>query len=124
MKFPLVFICVAAMAIVVPGRAETLAAIPATNSSSAPFPGVKTEWMGFERYDFKVNDKPAIVVVPSRPLPGKPWAWKGEFFGAFPAVDATLVTNPCLFGRAEFIRQSASGELLERILSGAHRKIW
>ena len=33
------------------------------------------------------------MVVPKQPLPGKRWAWRGEFFGAFANADAALVTN-------------------------------
>ena len=32
-----------------------------------------------------------IVVEPEKPLPGRPWAWRGEFFGAFPNADIELV---------------------------------
>ncbi len=58
---------------------------------AAPFPGKKSQWEGFDRYDFAVDGKPAIVVVPKQALPGKPWAWRGEFFGAFPNADIALV---------------------------------
>ncbi|MEO6183289.1 MAG: SGNH/GDSL hydrolase family protein, partial [Verrucomicrobiota bacterium] len=50
----------------------------------APFPGKRSNWHGYDRYDFESNGKPAIVVVPRQVLSGKPWAWRGEFFGAFP----------------------------------------
>jgi pimeloyl-ACP methyl ester carboxylesterase len=85
-------------------RADGIAEIP------APFPGAKSQWEGFDRYDFKVNGKSAIVVVPKQPLPGKPWLWRGEFFGAFANADAALVANgfylvyltvPDLFGSPE-----------------------
>ncbi|HEY3761490.1 MAG TPA: alpha/beta hydrolase [Verrucomicrobiae bacterium] len=65
--------------------------IPATNA--APFPGAKSQWQGFDRYDFQVDGQHAIVVVPKQPLPGKPWAWRGEFFGIYADVDAGLLTN-------------------------------
>ncbi len=58
---------------------------------AAPFPGKKSQWEGFDRYDFEFNGKPAIVVVPKQALPGKPWAWRGEFFGAFANADVALV---------------------------------
>jgi pimeloyl-ACP methyl ester carboxylesterase len=56
-----------------------------------PFPGRRSEWYGFDRYDFEFNGRPAIVVVPPEPLPGRPWAWRGEFFGAFANADVELV---------------------------------
>jgi len=77
------------------------------------FPGTKTQWQGFDRYDFDFNGKPAIVVVPPNPLPGKPWAWRGEFFGAFANADVELVAKgfhlvylrvPDLFGSPEAVK--------------------
>jgi pimeloyl-ACP methyl ester carboxylesterase/lysophospholipase L1-like esterase len=78
----------------------------------APFPGKKSQWEGFDRYDFEFNGKPAIMVVPRQALPGKPWAWRGEFFGAFPNADIALVGKgfhlvyigvPNLFGNPEAV---------------------
>ncbi|MEO6036631.1 MAG: GDSL-type esterase/lipase family protein, partial [Verrucomicrobiota bacterium] len=57
----------------------------------APFPGKRSDWKGFDRYDFEFDGKPAIVVAPKQELPGKPWAWRGEFFDAFPNADIALV---------------------------------
>ena len=79
-----------------------------------PFPGKKSAWEGFDRYDFEFNGKPAIVIVPKQALPGKPWAWRGEFFGAFANADVALVRKgfhlvylgvPNLFGSPEAIAQ-------------------
>lgn len=80
----------------------------------APFPGKKSSWEGFDRYDFEFNGKPAIVVAPKQPWAGKPWAWRGEFFGAFANADAALVSKgfhlvylgvPNLFGSPEAVAQ-------------------
>lgn len=77
-----------------------------------PFPGRRSTWEGFDRYDFEVNGKPAIVVVPKHALPGKPWIWRGEFFGAFANADVELVSKgfhlaylgvPDLFGSPEAV---------------------
>jgi pimeloyl-ACP methyl ester carboxylesterase len=77
------------------------------------FPGAKTQWEGFDRYDFLQDGRHAIVVVPKNPLPGRPWAWRGEFFGAFANADAALVTNgfylvfleaPDLFGSPQAVK--------------------
>jgi len=81
-------------------------------SGVAPFPGHKSRWREFDRYDFKVNGKPAIVVVPKEALPGRPWIWRGEFFGSFANADAALVAKglylaylrvPDLFGSPEAV---------------------
>jgi pimeloyl-ACP methyl ester carboxylesterase len=55
------------------------------------FPGAESRWEGFVRHDFVVDGARAIVVDPKRPLPGRPWAWRGEFFGAFPNADIELL---------------------------------
>jgi pimeloyl-ACP methyl ester carboxylesterase len=56
-----------------------------------PFPGQAGRWEGFVRHDFRVDGDDVIVVEPAKPLPGRPWAWRGEFFGAFPNADIALL---------------------------------
>jgi pimeloyl-ACP methyl ester carboxylesterase len=61
-------------------------------SSSKPhFPGKRSLWFGFERFDFEVDGKPALVVAPRLEAPGRPWAWHGEFFGHKPNPDLALL---------------------------------
>lgn len=81
---------------------------------AAPFPGKKSQWEGYDRYDFEFSGQPAIVVVPKQVLPGKPWGWRGEFFGAFPNADIALLGKgfhlaylgvPNLFGSPEAVAQ-------------------
>ncbi len=55
------------------------------------FPGRRSEWHGFVRYDFEVNGHPALVVVPGKAAEGRPWVWHGEFFGHKPAPDIELL---------------------------------
>src|SRR5579872_293074 len=69
----------------IPGAAEDSAPSP------APFPGRKSDFYGFDRYDFQVDGKNVLVVVPKRMAPGKPWAWHGEFFGHKPNPDIALL---------------------------------
>jgi pimeloyl-ACP methyl ester carboxylesterase len=94
-------------------RADEVSVTPAPAPAAAPFPGMKSQWEGFDRYDFQVDGKRAIVVVPKQPLPGRPWAWRGEFFGIFANTDAALLTNgfyiaflsmPDLFGSPEAVK--------------------
>ena len=58
---------------------------------AGPLPGKKSSWNGFDRYDFEVGGKPALVVMPREAAPGKPWVWHGEFFGHKPAPDIALL---------------------------------
>jgi len=55
------------------------------------FPGKRSLWFGFERFDFEVDGKPVLVVAPKRVAPGRPWAWHGEFFGHKPNPDLALL---------------------------------
>lgn len=57
------------------------------------FPGRKSAWGGYDRYDFRFRGREAIVVCPRQAAPGKPWIWRPAFFGAFPAVDKALLEN-------------------------------
>jgi pimeloyl-ACP methyl ester carboxylesterase len=61
--------------------------------SDAPFPGKKSQWSGFDQYSLPCDGKSATIVVPKEPAPGKPWLWRGEFFGAFPSVDLALLAK-------------------------------
>ncbi|HTH49530.1 MAG TPA: GDSL-type esterase/lipase family protein [Candidatus Limnocylindria bacterium] len=55
------------------------------------FPGKRSLWNGFERFDFVVDGKPVLVVAPKHVAPGRPWAWHGEFFGHKPNPDIALL---------------------------------
>ncbi|MDB5349949.1 MAG: Alpha/beta hydrolase family protein [Planctomycetota bacterium] len=72
-----------------------LGVLAASSSARAddprPFPGTASRWEGFVRHDFRVDGADVTVVEPAKPLPGRPWAWRGEFFGAFPNADIALV---------------------------------
>lgn len=46
------------------------------------FPGKKSVYLGFERYDFEANGQRFVIAVPRQAAPGKPWLWVAEFFGA------------------------------------------
>lgn len=60
-------------------------------AEETPFPGVKSMWNGFDRFDFAFDGKTVTVICPKQPLPGRPWAWKGEFLDAFPGTEIALL---------------------------------
>jgi pimeloyl-ACP methyl ester carboxylesterase len=66
-------------------------AVPARAADPKPFPGKTGDWHGFTRHDFQVDGSDVIVVEPAKALPGRPWAWRGEFFDAFADADVELV---------------------------------
>ena len=55
------------------------------------FPGKKSMWNGYARYDFKVDGKPVLVAITKASAPGRPRVWHGEFFGHKPAPDIALL---------------------------------
>jgi lysophospholipase L1-like esterase/pimeloyl-ACP methyl ester carboxylesterase len=57
------------------------------------FPGKMSVWNGYDRYDFKYNDRSTTVVTPKKIAPGAPWIWRPAFFGAFPSVDIALLAK-------------------------------
>jgi len=48
-------------------------------------------WRGFRRLDFVVAGRPALLVTPKAPAPGKPWIWRTEFFEHEPQADLALL---------------------------------
>ncbi|QDV34623.1 alpha/beta hydrolase family protein [Tautonia plasticadhaerens] len=72
--------------------ASILILCPAADADEpAPFPGAICRWNGFVRHDFRVYGADVIVVEPKEQPLGRPWAWRGEFFGAFPDADLELL---------------------------------
>lgn len=62
-------------------------------SAGIPFPGTKSNWNGYERYDFVVDGRNSIVVVPQTAAPGKPWIWRARFWGHEPQTDLSLLAR-------------------------------
>jgi lysophospholipase L1-like esterase/pimeloyl-ACP methyl ester carboxylesterase len=58
---------------------------------AAPFSGKRSSWNGFDRFDFSIDGRTVSVIAPMTALPGRQWAWKGEFLDAFPATEIALL---------------------------------
>ena len=69
----------------------TLALLLPVSLFSQAYPGEKSQWEGCDRYDFKVEGRDAIVVVPAKAAPGRPWICRPAFFDAFASVDKALL---------------------------------
>lgn len=67
------------------------ATVCAAADAAEGFGGKQSEWSGYARHTFDHNGRAATVVVPKEAAAGKPWLWRGEFFGAFPSVDMALL---------------------------------
>lgn len=57
------------------------------------FPGPKTEWFGYDRYDFTFEGCDCIVIDPKVAAKGRPWIWRGLFFGHEPQADLELLSK-------------------------------
>ena len=60
-------------------------------ASATDFPGTKSAYHGFDRYDFTVDGCKAIVVTPHEAAAAKPWIWRAEFFDHRPETDLALL---------------------------------
>ncbi|MEO2007806.1 MAG: GDSL-type esterase/lipase family protein [Pirellulaceae bacterium] len=59
----------------------------------AEFDGKKSEWNGFDRYDFTVDGRRCLVVAPQQTAEGRPWVWRARFFGHEPQTDIALLNE-------------------------------
>lgn len=59
--------------------------------AEAPADIKTSEWEGFERKDFSVSGRAALLVSPKIPAKDKPWIWRTEFFGHEPQADKALL---------------------------------
>ncbi|NLX22529.1 MAG: PEP-CTERM sorting domain-containing protein [Phycisphaerae bacterium] len=57
------------------------------------FPGVKSSWSGYDRYDFSLNGFATRVVAPANAAPGNPWVMRGEFPDLRSEVDEGLLAR-------------------------------
>ena len=64
-----------------------------TLDQATNFPGEKTAWHNFDRYDFKLGDADCRVVTPNTAAPGRPWVWRARFWGHEPQADLALLAK-------------------------------
>ena len=52
-----------------------------------------SHWNGFEKLDFDVAGRAALLVKPKQAATGAPWVWRTEFFGHEPQADLALLAK-------------------------------
>lgn len=57
------------------------------------YPGEKSSYHSFDRYDFIYNDRLCIIVAPRVTAEGTPWIWRARFFTHEPQVDLALLNK-------------------------------
>jgi sialate O-acetylesterase len=62
---------------------------------STDFPGEKVDFFGFDRYEIPLDEGSISVVCPEKAAPGKPWVWRGMFWGSrlVPATRQTILAD-------------------------------
>lgn len=58
---------------------------------AAQYPGKKSEWHGFTRYDFQIDRRNAHIIVPAKAAPGSPWIWRARFPEWHYQMDSILI---------------------------------
>jgi pimeloyl-ACP methyl ester carboxylesterase len=57
------------------------------------FPGNKSVWKGFTRYDFDFMGRACRVVCPDKPARGNPWIWNARFPDWHTDIDSILLSQ-------------------------------
>lgn len=78
------------------------------------FPGKKSIWNGFERFDFELNGISCIIVKPEQINSANPWIWRARFFNAFPNLDIAMLEAGCLVAYIDVADLYGSEEAMRR----------
>ena len=70
---------------------SVLFASAAAGADRSPFPGEKSSFHSYDRYDFTRDGRSCIVVAPKTVAKGTPWIWRARFFGHEPQTDLALL---------------------------------
>ncbi|WP_111708290.1 SGNH/GDSL hydrolase family protein [Lutibacter citreus] len=54
---------------------------------------VQSDWKGFKKIDFKVENCDARLVIPKKALNGNPWVWRARFPEYHTVIDSSLVAE-------------------------------
>ncbi|MCK5210905.1 MAG: prolyl oligopeptidase family serine peptidase, partial [Cyclobacteriaceae bacterium] len=57
------------------------------------YPGKKSVWKGFEKYEFDFDGRKAHFVLPEKTLDGNPWVWRARFPNWHTEMDSILLSE-------------------------------
>jgi pimeloyl-ACP methyl ester carboxylesterase len=83
-------------------------------SNGFNFPGKKSTWNGFERFDFELEGIPCIIVKPQKVNSGNPWVWRARFFDAFPNLDIAMLQQGWFLAHIDIADLYGSQEAMRR----------
>ncbi|MEX0882736.1 MAG: sialate O-acetylesterase, partial [Cyclobacteriaceae bacterium] len=72
---------------------KNLGFLNSSKSLVKTFPGEKTVWKGFVRYNFEFEGRNSHVTVPQKSLRGKPWVWRARFPNWHTEMDSLLLSE-------------------------------
>ncbi|MDA0590946.1 MAG: prolyl oligopeptidase family serine peptidase [Planctomycetota bacterium] len=67
------------------------AQLSADDTPDKLFPGTRSEWKGFDQFDFTLDEVECRVVTPKEIAKGRPWIWRARFWGHEPQTDIALL---------------------------------
>ena len=67
------------------------AGLLAVSLNAATYPGKKSQFHSFDRYDFQHKGRHSIIVAPKQAAEGNPWIWRVRFFGHEAQTDTALL---------------------------------
>ena len=82
------------------------AAFAAEVAQADTWPGKKSQWHGYDRFDFDAAGRPCYVVVPKQMAAGRPWVWRTTF------PDFHAEADIALFGRGVLIAHLSTSDML------------
>jgi lysophospholipase L1-like esterase/pimeloyl-ACP methyl ester carboxylesterase len=80
----------------------------------ADWPGKRSEWNGYGRYDFEVNGHASYVITPKVAAPGRPWVWRARFPEYRAEIDIELLARGYHVGYTDVAGLFGSPEALSR----------
>ncbi len=57
------------------------------------YPGLKSQWYGFDKYDFEFERRDARIILPEKPIEGNPWVWRARFPNWHYQMDSILLSE-------------------------------
>ena len=105
--------------------------IPASAwAQEVEYPGTRSEWHGFARWDFELDGHTCRVVAPATPAEGRPWVWRARFPDWHPEADRLLLARGYhvayidvsnLFGNAEAVARFFEELLPKAVVQSAEK---
>lgn len=75
--------------------------------------GERSDWNGYQRYDFKVDGKSCHVVLPDKELEGRPWVWRARFPNFHSEADLLLLKQGFLVAHIDTAGMLGSPKAME-----------